>query len=160
MAKTVAKNSGKGGKVATKGGVPVKKAAPKPEPKEKTPGLDVGMRSGMPVVAFINKTLQDQRKAMYDDPRKMMDDEELQAAIGREFPKKESFQELSAYRNYFNGGLAGMGDPPGEKISETKRLYNKTRAMRMWAQGKYRPKCGACPEATAEKILAKKAKEE
>ena len=147
-------------KVVTKGGKPAVKETKKAEPVEKVPGLDIGMKTGLRVVETVNNILIAQRKAMYDDPRKMLDEEDLQAAFVREFPKKESWQELSAYRNYFNAGLAGMGDPPGQKINEGKRLYNKTRAMRMWAQGKIRCKCGNCPEATAEKILAKKAKEE
>lgn len=147
-----------GKKTATKGGKPVKKEAKKREPVEKVPGLDIGLRSGKRVVETINDSLIQQRRVMYDDPRKMMSDDNLSQVWGKEFPQKESFQEVSSYRNYFNAGLAGMGDPPGQKLPEERRLYSKDRAMRMWAQGKYRPKCGVCPDKLKEQILKPKSK--
>ena len=145
-------------KTATKGGKPVKKEAKSREPAEKTPGLNVGKTTGKRVVEFINGVLIEARRKMYSDPRTMPSDEDLLHTFGKEFPLKEEFQEASSYRNYFNGGLAGMGDPPGSKLPEEKRLYSKERAVRLWAQGKYRPKCGACPEALKEKILKPKKK--
>lgn len=141
-------------KVATKGGKPVKKEAKKPEPAEKVPGLDVGLRSGERVVQFINGKLIEQRKAMYNDPRTMLSDDDLSMVFGKEFPKKEKFQEISSYRNYFNGALAGMGDPPyvdGNKIPDGKRLYSKERAYSMWEKGTLKPKCGLMPDNLKKK---------
>lgn len=149
----------KGLKNATKGGKPVKKQAKQKEPAERIPGLNVGLKTGKRVVMFVNDTLIDNKRRMYSDPRTMLSDDELLSAFGREFPKRESFQEASSYRNYFNGGLAAMGDPPNSKAPEEWRLYGKDRALRLWAQGKYRPKCGACPEDLKKKILKVKEKE-
>lgn len=151
MAKKLVK---KGEKVATSGGKPVKKKKAAPPAKEKVPGLDVGKKSGKRVVEFINQFLIDQKHLMFQDPRKMHDDDGLMKVIGTEFPLKESFQEMSAYRNYFNGALAGMGEPPyidGNKAPPEKRLYSRERAMQMWEKGTLKPKCGAMPDSLKKK---------
>jgi hypothetical protein len=145
----------------TKDGKPVKKAAKPREPVEKTPGLNIGMKNGKRLVETVNDLLVSQRRIAYDDPRKLLDDETLLAMIGKEFPLKEGFQTMSSYRNYFNAGLAGMGDPPGNKIpKEGKRLLGKDIMLRRWAQNKFRPKVGPCPEKLAEQILKVKSEEE
>ena len=103
----------------TKAGKPVK-TKKKSEPAPKVRGLNIGMKTGLNLTHFINKMFSDEvRKAK----AKRLPDETLEKMLKAEFPKRSSFQSISAYRGYFNAGAHGHGyGKPPVALPKEKRL--------------------------------------
>jgi len=74
----------------------------KSEAKAERDGLEIGVANGLNLTKFLNELF-------YNNFENQMTDEELDAAMRAEFPKRTKFQKISAYRSYYNNNLHGHG---------------------------------------------------
>lgn len=76
-------------------------------------GIKYGVTTGLNITHFLNELFLQN----YDD---QLSDPELDAICREEFPNRTSFQDMSAYRGYFNGFKHGFGT--GEPLQGDQRL--------------------------------------
>lgn len=134
-AKAAAKSSGKAvakaaPKAATFEITLYDETAIKPEGDARN-GINIGVTTGLRFTHFVNQLL-------FNNYDAQLNDEELQDVIMKEFPNRESIQDMARYRACFNAGSAGFGVP-----DETGTLQKLAKENRL-------PKYGAEPVAAAE----------
>ena len=72
------------------------------KPKEDRDGENIGVANGLKLTHFLNEVF-------YANYEKELLDAEILEAMETEFPNREKFQSVAAYRSYFNGALHGFG---------------------------------------------------
>jgi hypothetical protein len=112
--------------------------------KDDRDGLKIGVANGLNLTHFLNELFY----LNYDEE---LTDEDLDAAMRKEFPVRENFQNISAYRSYYNSAKHGhgQGEPlegeyklkafKPEKPEPPKKVTKKEEA----AKGKTPPKAKA-----------------
>lgn len=115
MAKKAASNVARQAAVGPLGGVLNIHTEEDRKPVGQRDGNRYGVAEGLNITHFLNELF-------YNNYEAQLSDEEMNDIVAAEYPNRPSWQNMAAYRGYFNGGKHGHGMGDGLPLTGDNRL--------------------------------------